>query len=174
MEAALDEFAARGYAGARVADIAERAGVNKQLISYHFGGKAGLYQALCAQWQERKTELTPEDVPLADLAAGFLREYLADPRGLRLQMWRALADDAQQPPETEPEDKNAWRRHQTDGELAADLDQGAIQLLLTAAVAFPVIMPAEVRRVTGMDPRSEEFEQYYTEQLRRVIRRLGG
>ncbi len=27
-------------------DIADRAGVNKQLINYYFGGKEGLYQGL--------------------------------------------------------------------------------------------------------------------------------
>ena len=35
--------ARQGLAGARVNDIADRAGVNKQLISYYFGGKEGLF-----------------------------------------------------------------------------------------------------------------------------------
>src|SRR5450759_1887534 len=43
LTAALDEFSLKGFAGARVAEIAERAGVNKQLINYYFGSKEGLY-----------------------------------------------------------------------------------------------------------------------------------
>ncbi len=46
MQAARAEFAARGFAGARTAQIAEQAGVNKQLIFYYFGSKRGLYDAV--------------------------------------------------------------------------------------------------------------------------------
>jgi TetR/AcrR family transcriptional regulator len=45
LAAARSEFAERGYAGARVARIAERTGLNKQLIYYYFQSKAGLYAA---------------------------------------------------------------------------------------------------------------------------------
>src|SRR5205807_7119066 len=43
LAAALEEFAAKGFAGARVQEIAARAGVNKQLINYYFDSKEGLY-----------------------------------------------------------------------------------------------------------------------------------
>jgi len=49
MDAATELFAARGFDGTRVEQIAEIAGVNKALISYHFGGKAGLYNEILAQ-----------------------------------------------------------------------------------------------------------------------------
>jgi len=39
-------FSARGFDGVPIEDIAERAGVNKALISYHFRGKRGLYTAV--------------------------------------------------------------------------------------------------------------------------------
>ncbi len=44
--AAQAEFAQHGFAGARVERIAHRAGVNKQLVFYYFGSKAGLYEAV--------------------------------------------------------------------------------------------------------------------------------
>ena len=47
--AARDEFARRGFAGARVDQIARRAGVNKQLLFYYFHSKRGLFQAVLAQ-----------------------------------------------------------------------------------------------------------------------------
>jgi AcrR family transcriptional regulator len=39
-------FSERGYDSVPIEDIAARAGVNKALISYHFGGKHGLYTAV--------------------------------------------------------------------------------------------------------------------------------
>lgn len=46
LEAALIEFADKGYEGARVDRIAKAAGVNKALIYYHFRSKDELYVAV--------------------------------------------------------------------------------------------------------------------------------
>jgi TetR/AcrR family transcriptional regulator len=48
LRAGEDLFSEHGFAGASVDRIARRAGVNKAMISYHFGGKAGLYGAILA------------------------------------------------------------------------------------------------------------------------------
>ena len=52
LSAARQEFGQRGYAGGRVDRIARGAGVNKQLIFYYFGSKAGLFRAVveAASW----------------------------------------------------------------------------------------------------------------------------
>lgn len=47
--AAREEFAKRGFAGARVEQIARRAGVNKQLLFYYYHSKRGLFQAVLGQ-----------------------------------------------------------------------------------------------------------------------------
>src|SRR6267143_3545626 len=47
--AAREEFARRGFAGARVEQIARRAGVNKQLLFYYYHSKRGLFQAVLAE-----------------------------------------------------------------------------------------------------------------------------
>jgi TetR/AcrR family transcriptional regulator len=46
LAAGTELFAARGYDGVPVAAIAAKAGVNKAMISYHFGGKRRLYLAI--------------------------------------------------------------------------------------------------------------------------------
>ncbi len=46
LAAAAALFPESGYDGVSVEDLATRAGVNKALISYHFGGKRGLYVAV--------------------------------------------------------------------------------------------------------------------------------
>lgn len=46
LAAGTELFAAHGFDGASVSAIAEKAGVNKAMISYHFGGKRELYSAI--------------------------------------------------------------------------------------------------------------------------------
>jgi AcrR family transcriptional regulator len=46
VDAALDEFIARGYAATRLDDVAQRAGVAKGTIYLHFKDKQGLFQEL--------------------------------------------------------------------------------------------------------------------------------
>jgi TetR/AcrR family transcriptional regulator len=55
LEAAKAEFAECGYAGSRIARIARQAGVNKQLLYYYFGSKAGLHEAACAPQADTST-----------------------------------------------------------------------------------------------------------------------
>lgn len=47
--AALERFAARGYEGVSLREIAEAAKVDVALIGYRFGGKIGLWRAIVAQ-----------------------------------------------------------------------------------------------------------------------------
>lgn len=55
--AATAEFAAKGLGGARVDQIAEKAGVNKRMLYYYFGQKDGLFQAVLeATYESIRTE----------------------------------------------------------------------------------------------------------------------
>jgi len=47
--AAREEFSRRGFDGARVDQIARKAGVNKQLVFYYFHSKRGLFNAVLAK-----------------------------------------------------------------------------------------------------------------------------
>jgi TetR/AcrR family transcriptional regulator len=47
--AAREEFSRRGFEGARVDQIARKAGVNKQLVFYYFHSKRGLFNAVLAK-----------------------------------------------------------------------------------------------------------------------------
>lgn len=66
LEAAEHVFAERGYSGATVKEIADRAGVNISLISYHFNGKEGLLHSCVERFgrerlQDAKNYLTPPE-----------------------------------------------------------------------------------------------------------------
>ena len=57
LQAAKRLFAQYGYHGVSVKQIAQEAGANSALISYHFGGKARLYQTVLEQLAGKLTAL---------------------------------------------------------------------------------------------------------------------
>jgi len=182
LAAALDEFSAKGFAGARVVDIAARAGVNKQLINYYFNSKEGLYRELQRIWLEREATFSSPDLPLDELAARYLLDALGDPRLFRLLLWRGLSDPAEVPPDvtgdggnlTSSADLTSMRDRRSRGELADNLDPAAVLLAVIGMVAAPVALPDMARKIFGSDPSSPEFAARYGEQLRRIVRHLAG
>jgi TetR/AcrR family transcriptional regulator len=173
LDAALEEFAAKGFAGARVQHIADRAGVNKQLITYHFGGKEGLYRALEQRWLYYEAEFDDHDVPVDELWLRLMGCVWADRgRAVRLYAWRGLTEDLDAVPPDEREDLTNIRARQERGELPADVDAEALSILLTAMVAAPVIMPLTIHRAYGLHPDSPEFRERWGEQLRRLASHL--
>lgn len=173
LDAARAEFAAKGLAGARVGAIADRAGVNKQLISYYFGGKDGLYQAILQAWFEQEQELTDPDSTLADTAIRYLRAGQASPDLQRLFVRLSLDADLTEPLEPADDDLALMRQRQAAGDLVPELDPGFAQLFLQAMVISSVVFPGDAKRLTGLDPTSTEFFDKAEEQLRIVIQRLG-
>jgi AcrR family transcriptional regulator len=70
-------FPEGGFDGVSVGDLAARAGVNKALISYHFGGKRGLYTAvLQSGFAEMADRLRTID-EVADAREGLHRFFVA-------------------------------------------------------------------------------------------------
>ena len=73
--AAVREFAAKGFSGARMESIARRAGINKAMLFYYFSSKANLYKTILTQ---ALTELFGEIATVlnADLTAAlFFEKY---------------------------------------------------------------------------------------------------
>lgn len=169
LAAALDEFSELGYAGARVNSIAARAGVNPQLITYYFGGKAGLYDAVSQHWLEQEAGIAQDDATLEDLTIGYLRATLEDPRMARLLLWDGLTGTAG---DEGREDLADLERRKARGEIAREFDPGMFQLALMGAILAPIALPHVVRRLTGLDPADPSFEDAYASHLRLVVQRL--
>ncbi len=74
--AARAEFAEHGFAGARTDRIVKRAGVNKQLLFYYFGSKAGLYEAVMRRAEAELTDASPKGDVGSPHAAQRLRAQL--------------------------------------------------------------------------------------------------
>ena len=90
LAAALDEFATKGFAGTRVDQIAQAAGVNKAMIYYHFAGKQELFDQLFQSEMELvKKEVNlimaqrdPNSVEEMAEAVGTLLEYIGSKKKL--------------------------------------------------------------------------------------------
>ncbi|TQM83833.1 TetR family transcriptional regulator [Saccharothrix saharensis] len=173
LDAATVEFGAKGYAAARVSAIADRAGVNKQLISYYFGGKEGLYRELAGRWHQQGGQLA--EGPLAEVVRGFVLSTRERRDWARLMVWENVSGD-DTPDEGDGEflraQVDALRARQEAGEVPADLDPECLLLALTAAASATLFMPKMARRITGQDPTSDEFAEHYADQLARLVRHL--
>lgn len=174
LDAALEEFAAKGFAGARVRDIAQRAGVSKDLVAYHFGGKDGLYLAVQQAWLRREDGFADPALPVSELLGRYLHDALTDPRPMRLLAWRGLAGPDEAPPDGTPgtEDLSGTRDRQQRGELPAEIDPAVLRLVLLAVVAAPVVFPGHARKLFGTAPGDPEFEARYAGGLQRLIAHL--
>ena len=148
LERATVEFAARGYDGARIDDIALQAGINKRMIYAYFGDKDGLYRAVLDARLTRALELAREErVPAAatlrQRAEAIIRRffsYLAlHPDFVRLLGWETLARDRRGRAillsrlETGLEPLRAIvRRGVREGEFRADLEPRSFVLAVNA------------------------------------------
>jgi len=171
LDAALVEFARHGLAGARTSAIAARAGVNKQLISHHFGGKEGLYRALIERWLEAESEYGGDAMQLADVAAAYARSAAEDSELHRLVLRASIDGEATGAGITDADVEGMLRR-QAAGEIGGDLDPRFVLLALQAITAAPVVFSDDARRLTGLELDSPEFVAWHTEQLRRLVERL--
>jgi AcrR family transcriptional regulator len=100
LAAAKDEFTEYGFAGARLNRIASTARASKERLYSYFASKDQLFDAVVAQWIESapyRVPLSADDVP--GYVEGLFDNFVADPRGARLQRWielearKGLSDD---------------------------------------------------------------------------------
>ncbi|WP_331772641.1 TetR family transcriptional regulator (plasmid) [Embleya sp. NBC_00888] len=176
LDAALAEFSAKGYAGARTAGIAARAGVNQQLIAYYFGGKQGLVDELRARWRERRDAIAAEEAGFEQGFAAMMDATLDDPQRSRMVVWQALGDG--------PDDARAlsdeWRATLTDavermrsrqesGEVTDEFDPEFAVLLGFVLSFAPIALPQVVEGIYGIDPLSAEYRERVRAQLMKIL-----
>src|SRR2546421_4688397 len=95
-EAAFEEFARYGIAGARIDRIAQSACANKALIYAYFGSKQNLFDEVVTDQVarfDREVPFDPADLPAY---AGAAYDFLtAHPELVRLAEWHALEEGAE-------------------------------------------------------------------------------
>lgn len=98
VDAAKDEFAARGFDGATVDSICRRAKVSKQLLYYYFGSKSDLYTIILKEAAEKTSALIGSneyaalapDEALKQFMQNMFREFVERP-----QIAQMTIDEAQ-------------------------------------------------------------------------------
>ncbi|WP_097868810.1 TetR/AcrR family transcriptional regulator [Streptomyces sp. rh34] len=91
LDAATEEFAQHGIAGARIERIVAAARTNKAQLYAYFGDKERLFDAIFLSSLERITNVVPIDADdLAGWAVRLYDEYLRRPDLIRLATWTRL------------------------------------------------------------------------------------
>jgi AcrR family transcriptional regulator len=91
LDAAAEEFAERGIAGARIDRIVEAARTNKAQLYGYFGSKEGLFDAVIADHRGRSANAAKFDADdLPGWAVSLYDENLRNPVLIRLMAWARL------------------------------------------------------------------------------------
>lgn len=179
LAAALAEFSAEGFAGARVARIARRARVNKRMLYHYFGNKEDLFRGIFdRKLVERAAWLTEAPADLGASLAYWFRMACEDSDWIRLIQWEALTH-GDEPVIREEERRASFRQalddlraRQRRGLLPADLDAGHLLLAIMGLVAYPLAFPQLTRMVTGRSATDPGFRAERAEFLRRFAATL--
>jgi AcrR family transcriptional regulator len=133
LEAAHEEFTARGIAGARVDRIAAAANANKAQIYHYFGDKDGLFDAVLERATEEAVGAVPIDADDLPGYAGSLFDYHFDhPHLLRLVTWARL--EGRTTPTTEAQRTASYQRR------AAAIEQAQREGRITSTLSASQIL----------------------------------
>lgn len=175
LTAALGEFAAKGFAGARVDKIAARSRSNKRMIYHYFNDKAGLFRAVLRQKISERTSrvysLAPDN--LAARLSLWFEQNCQDQDWMRLLTWDSLqtTGDLMDVRERRRQVKravNLTRREQKAGALDQAYEPAYLVLAVTALAMFPHALPQLSRLITGRSPQDAQFQATYKKVLKRI------
>jgi len=176
LQAAFAEFSERGFAGARVDEIANRAGANKALLYQYYGDKEALFKHVLECKMGELARIDASQFP--DAIGEFFDFHAANPWFTRLMLWEAL-DFGMNPVPNEPERKKHWASHvgeienlQRAGEIDPDLDPRQVLVTLVGMVWVWFAVPQVARMLAGGNPHSPEALRKRRAHLVEVARRM--
>jgi TetR/AcrR family transcriptional regulator len=174
LNSAIEEFAAHGFKGARIDQIAVRCGINKQLIYHYFGSKELVFQAAMKYMITRPfasgpieslEELFRNEDDFQDLNAWF-----------RLLAWEGLQYQGEDIPLIQ-ERRDSFGQVlsmieslQASGKLDPRLDPQMVNMLITLASTAPSAFPQLALIVTGEEPSSQNFKRRMRELLLAILK----
>jgi TetR/AcrR family transcriptional regulator len=183
LDVAFREFALKGLAGARVDEIARRAGVNKQLLYYYYKNKEGLYTAVLAEMASY-TGTAVEQIRESAAREGYssaLIDHATPKKRKQWQLWRRLWswEALERSPTTivlEEERRDAWRQTvdlareaQQRGEIDDRFDAEMLMLAIEGILNYPHVLPQNTKLITGSLPMDDEFIERQLEFLRQFF-----
>jgi AcrR family transcriptional regulator len=179
LAAALAEFSAKGFAGARINSISRGARVNKRMLYHYFGDKEDLYREVLRRKIEQRAgfvESTPDDPTEA-----ILYWYELGSRDLdwvRMLQWEALtsgkgkvlAEGERRTLFEQGADK--LRRSQVAGRICSEVDAKQLFISILALTMYPLAFPQMARMASGLTATDPAFRKKRIEFLRWFAGRL--
>lgn len=192
LSAAEAIFARAGFEGARVEEIAAKAGYNKALLFHYFGDKLGLYQAIVTRYCDEAAHgnarvlgpaVPPDDQPLTrktvrrffEVAVRWYFDFCqTHPKCARVFTWEAAEGWNMVLRITQSREKAEWiekvqrfmRRAQHAGFLQADLDPTMlIAMVITMTQQYHVSIPRYEMMFSGSDFSSSQALAHAREQM---------
>jgi TetR/AcrR family transcriptional regulator len=155
LSAALKEFAAKGFAGARVDMIARRAAINKRMLYHYFDDKEGLFKAVLRRkiserqaWAESLSGDPAETLPF------WFEMACKDADWVRLLKWEALQGtekviDKKERCAAVARGLERIRQRQTRGLVSDEFDPRHVMLTMRSLTMFPVAFPQLTEMIMG-------------------------
>jgi AcrR family transcriptional regulator len=178
LTAAVSLFSAVGFDGASLRDIERRAGVNRSLAAYHFGGKPELWEAAVswlmdrfhdemARYQDVLRVVSPQERGRV-LMRVLVRFAAKFPEYFRLVLLEGSQDS----------DRSKWiaeehvRRHidffhrlAGTGELQDSEQEAVAYYALLGAASTVFAVPEQCRQLFGLDPSEEAFVELMADRM---------
>lgn len=171
LEAALAAFAAHGFHGATMRNIADAAGVSQGLLHHHFGGKDGLWlligERITKDFLDYMANGVDPTLPPEQGIRAMLRSYLnywkQHPSAFRFNLWRLLDG-----PRSERQARSDqitrhgvafFQRAQEVGFIRKDIPPGLALIIGGSLIQFWLHSALEIRdalTVTGDENLSDE------------------
>lgn len=183
LSAALQEFAAQGFAGARVDAIARRAAINKRMLYHYFGNKEDLFRAVLRRkiaerqaWGGASSGEPTETLPF------WFKAACHDADWIRLLEWEALQGaekiiDEKERRAAVGRSLNRVRQRQARGQLSSEFDPRHIFLAMLSLTMFPVAFPQLTKMIAGKSAFDPKFQNERAEFLKKfavAFRPAGG
>ena len=178
LEAALQAFSEHGFAAAGTRDIANRAGVNQGLITYHFQSKEVLWRETASKVFSDVKEAVTEDMQRGsptgskEVAKSFVKAYVRFV-ARRPELIRFIVEEGKQPSDRvdwlvdthlKPLYQNFW----LDPLEQESLKPHTFYIMIGAATLMFAVRPVCVR-LTGLDPQEEAAIETHAELLANLL-----
>ncbi len=174
LSAALQEFAANGFAGARVDAIARRAAINKRMLYHYFGNKKHLFrEVLRRKIAERQASAEGLSGDPAESLPFWFKLSCKDADWVRLLEWEALQDadnpliDGAVRRALAIRSLGRIRQQQASGHLSGAFEPRHLLLAMRSLTMFPLAFPQLTRLITGQPLSDPLFQKKYAEFLKR-------
>lgn len=181
LDAAAHVFVERGFAGAKLADIAKRSRASKQLILHHFGDKEGLFkQVLDLKFRAALEGAESPPANPADLIAERFRRRSRHLDYIRFLTWEAAEAEARSVPAHATRKRRILefgsmiRLMQVEGKIPPELDHTLLQLAILSLATYPMAFRQITQLITGRLPTDPQFQRDWYVFLQRLGSRILG